>query len=203
MIINPEKIKQKLLQTLDQRERTCPPLPGIGEKNKQPAAVLIPLLLDQDIWKILFIKRTHHKHDRHSGQIAFPGGRSDRSDSTLQETALREAGEEIGLSPEDVEILGESCPITTVTDYQVTPFVGVLPWPYPLVSSPVEVEKMILYPVSWLADSNNHQVKTWRPDPSAATGFPVIFFEEYLGEILWGATAQIVLDFLDITGLNR
>lgn len=203
MIINPEKIKQKLLQTQDQRVRTCPPMPGIGEKGKQPAAVLIPLLLDQDIWKILFIKRTHHKYDQHSGQIAFPGGRADRSDSTLQDTALREAEEEIGLSPDDVEILGESCQITTVTDYQVTPFVGILPWPYPLVLSPVEVEKTILYPISWVKDSKNHQVKTWRPDPSAETGYPVIFFEEYLGEILWGATAQIVLDFLEITGLNH
>lgn len=203
MIINPEKIKQKLLQTQVQRVRTCPPLPGIGEKDKQPAAVLIPLLLDQDIWKILFIKRTYHIYDRHSGQIAFPGGRADRSDSALQDTALREAEEEIGLNPEDVEILGESSPIETVTDYQVTPFVGILPWPYPLVPSPVEVEKTILYPISWLADSKNHQVKTWIPDPSAGTGYPVIFFEEYLGEILWGATAQIVLDFLEITELNR
>ncbi len=197
MIINPDRIKRQLLQAQDQH----PPLPGLGGKEKQPAAVLIPLLLDQEDWKILFIKRTHHQDDRHSGQVAFPGGRADRGDPDLQHTALREAEEEIGLNPDDVEILGQSHPITTVTDHEVTPFVGILPWPYPLKLSKVEVEKTILIPTNWLIDPQNHQIKFWKPDPSAVERIPVIFFKEYLGDILWGVTAQIVLDFLELINI--
>jgi 8-oxo-dGTP pyrophosphatase MutT (NUDIX family) len=202
MIINPGQIKGQLLGALDQRVKHPPPLLGVGGKEKQPAAVLIPLLLDQEDWKILFIKRTHHQNDRHSGQVAFPGGRADSNDPALLYTALREAEEEIGLNPGDVEILGQSCTITTVTDYEVTPFVGILPWPYPLKISKIEVEKTILIPINWLIDPQNHQVKFWKPDPSAAEGIPVIFFKEYLGDILWGVTAQIVLDFLDLINLT-
>jgi len=202
MIINPDRIKGQLLQARDQRVKRCPPLPSIGGNEKQPAAVLIPLLLDQEDWKFLFIKRTHHQDDRHSGQVAFPGGRADSSDAALQYTALREAEEEIGLNPDDVEILGQSCPITTVTDYKVTPFVGILTWPYPLKLSKIEVEKTILIPIDWLIDPQNHQVKFWKPDPAAAEGIPVIFFKEYLGELLWGVTAQIVLDFLELIKLT-
>jgi 8-oxo-dGTP pyrophosphatase MutT (NUDIX family) len=198
MIINSDRIKGQLLQWQDQQVKPYLPLPNISGKEKQPAAVLIPLLLDQENWKILFIKRTHHQDDRHSGQVAFPGGRADSGDPALQYTALREAEEEIGLNPDDVEILGQSCPITTVTDYEVTPFVGVIPWPYPLKLSKVEVEKTILIPINWLIDPQNHQIKFWKPDPSAVEGIPVIFFKEYLGDILWGVTAQIVLDFLEL-----
>ena len=202
MIINPDQIRDQLLGAQTQRAKHAPPLPISGGKEKQPAAVLIPLLLDQEDWKFLFIKRTHHQNDRHSGQVAFPGGRADRGDPALLYTALREAEEEIGLNPDDVEILGQSCPITTVTDYEVTPFVGILPWPYPLKLSNIEVEKTILIPIDWLTDPKNHQVKFWKPNPSAAEGIPVIFFKEYLGDILWGVTAQIVMDFLELIKLT-
>jgi len=202
MIINPDQIRDQLLGAQTLRVKHAPPLPISGGKEKQPAAVLIPLLLDQEDWKFLFIKRTHHQNDRHSGQVAFPGGRADRGDPALLYTALREAEEEIGLNPDDVEILGQSCPITTVTDYEVTPFVGILPWPYPLKLSNIEVEKTILIPIDWLTDPKNHQVKFWKPNPSAAEGIPVIFFKEYLGDILWGVTAQIVLDFLELINLT-
>lgn len=198
MKIDPEVIKGKLLQIYDQKVKYCPPIPGFSGTEKQPAAVLIPLLLDKEIWKILFIKRTHHMKDRHSGQIAFPGGRANRDDISLQITALREAEEEIGINPDDVNILGKSCPITTVTNYEVTPYVGVLPWPYSLNLSRIEVEKIILIPVNWLINPQHHQVKSWKPDPENGIGIPVIFFEEYQGEILWGVTAQIVVDFLEI-----
>jgi len=198
MIINPDEIKQKLLKTQGQQGRYYPPIPGLAGEEKHPAAVLIPLLQDQGTWKILFIKRTQAENDRHSGQIAFPGGRADPSDTTLMNTALREAEEEIGLNPRDLEILGQSSSITTVTNYEVTPFVSVLPWPYPLNLSQIEVEKILLIPIEWLADPHNHRTNSWKPEPAAKMKFPVIFFNDYQGEILWGATAQIVIDFLEL-----
>jgi len=202
MIIKPEQLKLILDQNLDQGHKFCPPLPNIGENTKQPAAVLIPLFQDHGIWNLLFIKRAHHKNDHHSGQIAFPGGRTDQVDTTLMDTALREAAEEIGIDPGDVEILGQSCPITTVTNYEVTPIVGILPWPYTLTLSKIEVDRIITIPIAWLADPNNHQIKSWRSPLDPAQGIPVIFFNDYEGETLWGVTAQIVMDFLEIIQMS-
>lgn len=198
MIINPERIRHQLSLSKAESLRTCPPLPDIQTKQPSPAAVLIPLVLDGDNWKLLFIKRTHKPHDRHSGQIAFPGGRVDPNDPSLEATALREAQEEIGVNPADIEILGQSCSITTVTDYKVNPYAGLLTWPYELTLSTAEVEKTILIPIDWLADPKNHQAKTWESPFSPVTELQVIFFNEFEGEILWGVTAQIVVDFLDL-----
>ncbi len=198
MIIDPERIKHQLKKPRASSPRTCPPLPDLQTKQTLPAAVLMPLILDGDIWKLLFIKRTHHIYDRHSGQIAFPGGRADPNDLSLKATALREAQEEIGVNPVDVKILGESCSITTVTDYEVSPFAGLLPWPYQLTLSTEEVEKTILIPIDWLADPDNHQVKSWESPFGHGIEIPVVFFNKYAGEILWGVTAQIVVDFLSM-----
>jgi 8-oxo-dGTP pyrophosphatase MutT (NUDIX family) len=198
MIIQPELIREILTHTQEQIKKYCPPLPGDVENTRKPAAVLIPLFLDQGIWKMLFIKRTQIENDRHSGQIAFPGGRADQRDSSLLETALRETEEEIGIKPADVKILGQACSITTVTDYEITPYVGILPWPYPLQLSKIEVEKILLIPIVWLMDKKNYQVKKWKSPARPDKGIPVIFYNDFEGEMLWGATAQIVVDFLEL-----
>lgn len=198
MIIQPDRIAQALARANQQESGDCPPLPGLDHERKQPAAVLIPLLLEDQGWKLLFIKRTHQLHDRHSGQIAFPGGRRESGDATLLDTALREAREEIGLDPGEIRILGQSCTITTVTGYQVTPFVGVLPWPTSLSLSGLEVEKTLTIPLAWLLDPQNRRTVPWQSPQEAGREIPVIFFHEFEGEVLWGATARIVADFLDL-----
>lgn len=198
MSFYPEWIRGQLLKTQNQDPKNCPPLHGINGDLTQPAAVLIPLVQEDGIWKLLFIKRTLHKNDPHGGQIAFPGGRMEKEDSSLLDTALREAREEIGLSPNDVEVLGKSCLITTVTDYKINPYVGILPWPYPLVLSLDEVEKTFLIPLDWLIDPAHRQTRSWQSRSTPGKNLPVIFFNEFEGEILWGATAQIVSDFLEL-----
>jgi 8-oxo-dGTP pyrophosphatase MutT (NUDIX family) len=201
MIVDPDKIMARLQLTREAEMNDCPPLPGLSSEPNQPAAVLIPLLNDGVGWKILFIKRTQQQEDRHSGQVAFPGGRVDDKDPSLEATALREAAEEIGLAPEAVRILGRSCPVTTVTGYQITPIVGLLSWPVSLTLSAAEVEKTLLIPLDWLTDPNHQRTELWQSPFQPGNRIPVIFFNEYQGEILWGATARILLDFLEIVQL--
>lgn len=198
MNIEPREISRILAQNTHDGTSTCPPLPGVDSAANQPAAVLIPLLLDGGVWKVLFIKRTSHQADRHSGQIAFPGGRFDIPDRGLQQTALREASEEIGIDPKTIQVLGQSCSMTTVTGYTVTPFAGILTWPTNLALSPDEVEKILLIPVSWLADPGNRRVESWHSPAAPHQELPVVFFREFEGEVLWGATARILVDFLDL-----
>jgi 8-oxo-dGTP pyrophosphatase MutT (NUDIX family) len=201
MIVDPSSISRFLAQSQADRFITPPPLPGLKDMANQPAAVLIPLLKDKHTWKILFIKRTEKQEDPHSGQIAFPGGRFDNNDSTLERTALREAYEEIGLAPGSVQILGQSCSMITVTGYEVTPFAGILDWPLILKLSREEVEKTFLIPLDWLADPANYRTELWASRRNPGIELPVIFFKEYEGEVLWGVTAQILVDFLAVSAL--
>lgn len=199
MHLTPEGIKERL--GVAEKDSAQPPRFSQGQDDPsqlQSAAVLLPLYREEGNWHLIFIKRTEHDQDDHSGQIAFPGGRVEEGDRSLIETALRETEEEIDLHPRDVEILGFSQEIVTVTHFRVTPLVGTFPWPYPLRPNPLEVKKILPMPLTWLADDDNYRVELWHPQERDVGPHPVIFFEPFKGEVLWGATAKIVLDFIKI-----
>jgi len=167
----------------------------------RPAAVLIPLVQAQDTWHVLLIRRTNIDGDIHSGQVAFPGGGLDKTDSSLIDTALRETNEELGIRPEDVQILGRLNEFISISNYRVTPFIGTLPWPYPIVQEEKEVARWFTIPLGWLADENNRTIQR-RTLPKGLGEIGVIFFNEYDGEVLWGLSAMIITEFLDVAGLN-
>jgi len=167
----------------------------------RPAAVLIPLVQAQDTWHVLLIRRTNIDGDIHSGQVAFPGGGLDKTDSSLIDTALRETNEELGIRPEDVQILGRLNEFISISNYRVTPFIGTLPWPYPIVKEEKEVARWFTIPLGWLADENNRTIQR-RTLPKGLGEIGVIFFNEYDGEVLWGLSAMIITEFLDVAGLN-
>jgi len=171
--------------------------PGFLHGMPRPAAVLIPLLKENDIWHVLFIRRTAHAQDPHGGQVAFPGGASDPGDASSTETALRETHEEIGIHPSHVRLLGRLIDFVTITSYRVTPFVGVIPWPYPLTLEANEVSRAFTIPLDWLADPSNHEER-FRPLPPPFRPIHVIYFKSYDGEILWGASAMFTLEFINI-----
>lgn len=166
--------------------------------NEEPrcAAVLIPLLWADDSWHILFTRRNQSLPE-HSGQVAFPGGRCDPEDKNPESTALREAHEEIGLNPETVRILGCLNDFLTVTNYRVTPVVGVMPWPYPLHLAEVEVSRAFTIPLAWLSDPQNHEIRR-RQLPAPYSTISVVYFNEYDNEILWGASARFTLRLIEV-----
>lgn len=165
----------------------------------RPAAVLLPLLEIDEEWHLLFIRRTEMEGDRHSGQVAFPGGARDPEDTSLEAAALREAHEEIGLKPEDVTILGKINDFVVISNYQVSPFVGVIPWPYNFIPSPAEVSRVFTIPLDWLVNPNNRE-EIMREVPNMGN-FPVIYFNKYDNELLWGASAQFLIEFLGVLRL--
>ena len=187
--INISVMKQQLKQALSQREKK-----RIVKPDHILAAVLVPLYYKDGQIHILFTKRTDTVKT-HKGHVCFPGGGYEESDNTLLNTALRESNEEIGLSPEDIEIIGELDDIASLTtNYIISPFVSFIPWPYEFTLSSYEAERLIEVPIQVLLDRNcvNKGTELWGGELVTA------YFYQYRGDIIWGATARILSQFLDI-----
>ncbi len=187
--IPPETIRQRLQSAWDGR-------PAFADiPPHQPltcAAVLVPLFLHQNQWHLLFTRRADGLA-QHSGQVAFPGGACEPQDASLETTALREAAEEIGLSPQDAHILGRLNPSLTISHYHLTPIVGEIPWPYVFRLQTSEVARIFSIPLHWLAQPHNHF--TFR---HLADGRLVMAYRPFAGELLWGITARIVQQLVDL-----
>ena len=169
------------------------PLSGLRK-----AAVLLPLLCNGDHWHLLFIRRTELVQD-HKGQVSFPGGAFEPEDAGLEATALRETWEEVGIPAQEIQLLGKMATFSSVSGYAITPVVGQIPWPYPLRLEPAEVTRAFTIPIEWLAAPANRSEKPYtRPNGRQEN---VIFFNHYAGELLWGITARITLDFLQLLHL--
>lgn len=197
--------EQQIIHCLQTARKTCPqhPFPPLALTVKPwPAAVLVPLLRVESGWHLLFIRRTENAHDPHSGQVAFPGGRQEAEDFSLEATALREAQEELGVNPPDVRVLGRLNDHLSITNFRVTPVVGALAWPCELRRRPQEVARWFTVPLSWLAEAGNHELRHRRIAGYEAT-IPVVYFKEFDGETLWGATAQITLELIETLDIQK
>ena len=127
---------------------------------------------------------------KHPGQISFPGGRIDPGDDGPVEAALREVEEEIGLSSYAVEIIGIADRYRTITGFEVTPVVGIVPPDLPLRPHPGEVAAMFEAPLHYLLDPAHQHVRSalWR-------GQERHYYEiDYEGRRIWGATAAMIVN---------
>jgi 8-oxo-dGTP pyrophosphatase MutT (NUDIX family) len=169
------------------QRRVVPPGPLI------PAAVLLPIV-DRRGPHLVFAKRTE-RVGHHKGQIAFPGGRVCRADDSFLAAALRECEEEIGLSPAAVEPLGTLDDTETfATAFVITPIVGLVEPPVAWVPDGEEIERVIEVPLAALLEPGTFRAEIWERD---GVRRPVYFFD-YQGETIWGATARILKQYLDL-----
>jgi 8-oxo-dGTP pyrophosphatase MutT (NUDIX family) len=166
----------------------------IKDEKRVPSAVLVPLYQNNGKYHIVFIKRSFWV-PTHQGQIAFPGGARHLNDKDLLETALRETEEEIGVKQSDVKVMGAlDDQVTTTSNFVLTPFVGIIPWPYDFVLSKAEVEELFFAPVHTLMEKEH-----MKPEFERMNGkeFPS-FAYYYKGKRIWGATARILNKFFDM-----
>jgi len=157
-----------------------------------PAAVLVPLIWDRGQWHLLYTRRALELED-HSGQVSFPGGAWEDQDGSLEQTALREAWEEVGIDPLSVAVIGKMARLDMISYFQVTPVVGVVGSPFALTINPQEVARAFTVPLDWLADPLNYQIRERQFNGQT---YQIPYYNEYDGEIIWGATAQITQEFL-------
>ena len=162
------------------------------------AAVLVPLFKKEKDCHLLFTKRTDTVR-YHKGEISFPGGVFDEEDSELQQTALREAFEEIGLKKSDVQILGVLDDIVTITEFIITPFVGLFPYPYPFKVSLIEIAELIEVPLPSLLDEECFGERTIMQGDLQR----IVYTYQYGNHTIWGATALILKQFLDLISSSR
>lgn len=204
----------------DLSERLARPLPGqqaqfkmaslrrlqeLGPRLEPPdnAKVACVLVLfhqvptEPDSWRTVLIQRTANPHDRHSGQVSFPGGRWEPSDGSLEAVALREAHEEVGVSPLQVQLVGRLTELyIPVSNFLVHPFVGVLRGEAQLTPQPGEVEHILTPPVEHFLKPESRLVRDLMIGPTV-TMREVPYFDVE-GRVVWGATAMILSELCEV-----
>jgi 8-oxo-dGTP pyrophosphatase MutT (NUDIX family) len=179
------------------RARLAAYRPHTADPNGNPrAAVLVPLYTNLDDLHVVFTKRTD-RVQHHRGEISFPGGAMDPEDPDLVITALREAEEEIGLSRDHIEVIGQLDDIFTISSFHVSVFVGAIDpmqSPYDWLPHQHEVAEILEVPLHHLLDEAN-LVEV----PRQRNGELVIMEGFRFGEhIIWGATGRMLRNFLDV-----
>jgi len=165
----------------------------IDNPNFRPSAVLIPFFYEENKLKVLFTVR-HKDLKHHKGEISFPGGKKDEEDKDLIETALRETKEEVGIDRNQITILGRLDDLFTITRYIITPYVGIIKGNFKIKISDKEVFKIIKVPLSIFGENGYFQEEAWKQNE---TSYP-IFYYYWRKNIIWGATAYIMNQFIEI-----
>ena len=184
-----EALRRRLDVALSNRPRVA-----LDQSDLISAAVLLPII-DRGGPHILFTKKSdavpHHK-----GQFSFPGGVCEERDASRVETALREAWEEIRLPPDAVEVLGLlDDTATRATPFVITPVVGIVRGAVDLAPDGREIERVIEVPLDVLRDPSIFRTEIWE---RGGEPHDVYFFTVSVEDVVWGATARILRQILDL-----
>ncbi len=155
----------------------------------RPAGVLVPLRAGEEGVRVVLARRTE-RVPHHKGQVCFPGGGREPGDRDLLATALRESREEIGIRPENVELLGALEPVPTLTGFFIQPFLAGIPADSRFSTDGFEIEEVFEVPLAVFADFSSYRVAD-----ASFRGMPhSVYFLEYGRHTIWGATARILRD---------
>ncbi len=167
----------------------------IEDPSLARAAVLLPLYDTGGEPHVLFTVRSELV-EHHKGQISFPGGAHEADDRDLAHTAVRETWEEIGVAMDHVRILGQLDEMITISNFLVRPFVGEITQagPYPFAHSEVEVAKILEVPLAHLRDEANVLVEPRMYQGREILAYSYVFRQH----VIWGATARMLKQFLDL-----
>ncbi|MDO4177838.1 MAG: CoA pyrophosphatase [Phascolarctobacterium sp.] len=192
------------------------------EFNKRPAgidmfdslwtaAVLLPLVMKEDGPHILFEVRAKNLR-RQPGEICFPGGKHECKDESYEITCVRETCEELGIEPEDIEVLGEQDSLVTYRGPVIHVFVGVIKHPEKINASPSEVDEIFTVPLKFFLETEPrvglvdlldepqvgypYELVPARYVGQRKLGTYKVYFYEYAGRVIWGLTARFIYGFL-------
>ena len=162
-----------------------------------PSAVLVLLYLKNDEVNVLLNKRSETV-EHHKNEISFPGGRMDKHDHSLFDTALRETKEEIGVSPDDVNMFGQLDQVETMTGYSITPYVGTIPEKYNFIINSAEVSKLLEIPLFKFNDGTvlRKELRYFNGNWLSKHNYV------YEGHLIWGATANIIGNLVRILDIS-
>jgi 8-oxo-dGTP pyrophosphatase MutT (NUDIX family) len=171
------------------------------ERTPKAAAVLIPIVLRADEGHVLLTQRTQHLTS-HGGQIAFPGGKVDDDDASVEDAALREAKEEVGLSPEFVEVLGRMPSYVTGSGFHITPVVGLVSPHMQITPNPEEVDEVFEVPLSFLMNPANHRFHEMEREGVMRRWYSMLYMDTHTAgpsqpteRFIWGVTAGMLRNF--------
>lgn len=163
----------------------------LPEGGLRPAAVLVPLFEHEGEARVLLTRRRPDLR-QHAGQVSFPGGRIERGEDVLA-AALREAQEEVGVEPARVDVLGQLDEVLVLaTGFRLTPWVGLVPYPYPYMPQPAEVDEILHVPVAALARAGVHRTE----EREVYGGRHLVHFYDLPAVTIWGATARVLHQLL-------
>jgi 8-oxo-dGTP pyrophosphatase MutT (NUDIX family) len=185
-MLDTDRLRQRLAHAATGEKISEPDVSATGELTA--AAVLVPIVVRPTGLTILLTQRTAHLRD-HAGQVSFPGGRCEETDENAVATALREAREEVGIEPAQVEVIGALPEYRTGTGFTVTPVVGLVTPPLNLRLDDFEVAEAFEPPLDFLLDPANHQ----RHRIEIRGALREYWAMPWNGYYIWGATAGMLV----------